>query len=174
MNSLKKIRYLAIGLSLLILAGGALLLHPSARPLLESIFGQGELRPVEFERLELSGEEDGFLVCHPDFCLATEPHLAAPSYAVSVAALREAMLSAIDNSPTFFRRSLDLEIQQFEFTDRVPNSPFPDVVTIRFISLEIDRSSLAIYSRTIAGRPEPGRNQNRVASLLEVVNHLRE
>ena len=174
MGSIKKIRYLAIGSSIVILALGALLLHPDSRPLLESLFGQGELPPVDFESLELSGDRDEYLVCDPELCRLTQPHLVAKAYSVPFGELREILLSSIDKSPTYFRRSLDLAIQQFEFTERVPNSPFPDVVTIRFVSLGDNRSSIAIYSRSVAGRSDPGRNQDRVESLLGIIEPLSE
>lgn len=174
MGSLKTIRYLTIGSSIVILALGAILLHPDARPLLESLFGHGELPPVDFASLELSGEQDGYLVCGLELCVKTQPNLVAKAYDVPLGKLRKTLLSSIDKSPTYFRRSLDLAIQQFEFTERVPNSPFPDVVTIRFVSLGDNRSSVAIYSRSVAGRSDPGRNQDRVEGLLDIIEPLSE
>ena len=172
MESLKKIRYLAVGSSILVVVMGALLLHPSARPLLEGIFGQGELAAVDFDTLVLSGDQDEYLACGRGLCPMSEPHQDLEAYSVPLNQLREALLSAIDSSPTFFRRSLDLARQQFEFTDRVMNSPFPDVVTIRFFDLENGRSSFAIYSRTVSGRPEAGRNEARVKRLLDTIESL--
>lgn len=174
MSSLKKIRFLTIASSIAIMAVGALLLHPSARPLLESLFGSGEIPSVVFEELELTGDQDEFLVCSIKLCGRSQPHLVAKTYEVPLNELREALLSALDRSPTFYRRSLDLAIHQFEFTDRVSNSPFPDVVTIRFIDLGGDRSTIAIYSRSVVGRSNPGQNQNRVLGLLKIIEPLSE
>jgi hypothetical protein len=174
MGSLRKIRYLAIGSSIAVLALGALLLHPDARPLLDSLFGQGKLPPVDFESLELSGEQDEYLVCSLELCRMAQPNLVANAYNVPLAELRDMLISSIDKSPTYFRRSLDLAKQQFEFTERVPSSPYPDVVTIRFVNLGDNRSSLAIYSRSVGGRSDPGRNQDRIESLLGIIEPLSE
>ena len=174
MGSLNKIRYLTIGSSVVILALGALLLIPNARPLLEGLFGQGELQPVDFETLELTGERDEYLVCSLELCRKAQPHMVAKNYIVPLAELRKTLLRSIDRSPTYFRRSFDLAKQQFEFTERVPKTPYPDVVTIRFLNLGDNRSSVAIYSRSVVGRSDPGRNQDRVERLLAIIGPLSE
>lgn len=164
-----KIRVLVIASSLILLGLGALLLHPKAGSLLTEYFGKGELPPVEFENLEPSLATNHFLVCPENLCRVAQTNHQAKVYEASVGELRDAMLSHLDASPYYRRRSMNLSIQQFEFTERQPMMRFPDVITMRFLELEEGRSTVAIYSRSVLGYGDSGRNQSRVERLLEVL-----
>ena len=43
---------------------------------------------------------------------------------------------------------------------------FPDIVTVEFVALGSDRSSIALYSRSRYGRSDFGKNRRRVARWL--------
>ncbi len=49
---------------------------------------------------------------------------------------------------------------------RTPIIRWPDWVTVRFIPLGEDRSTLAIYSRSVYGRSDFGANEGRITDWL--------
>jgi len=52
------------------------------------------------------------------------------------------------------------------FIQHTPMLRFPDIVTVEFVALAPDRSSLAIYSRSRYGRGDFGTNRRRVERWL--------
>jgi uncharacterized protein (DUF1499 family) len=49
---------------------------------------------------------------------------------------------------------------------------FPDVITVEFVALDADRSSLAIYSRARYGRGDFGVNRKRVQRWLSRLEQM--
>jgi len=46
---------------------------------------------------------------------------------------------------------------------------FPDIMTVRFFKRGEDKSTLAIYSRSVYGRYDFGANRERVEKLLRII-----
>jgi uncharacterized protein (DUF1499 family) len=107
---------------------------------------------------------NAFLACPPGYCAATaapSPVFALPRDRVATAA--GAMIAAepgvvtVESAPDRSR----LVVIQHTLLLR-----FPDIVTIDFVALGPDRSSLAIYSRARYGRGDFGANRRRVLAWL--------
>ena len=60
----------------------------------------------------------------------------------------------------------DVEGLQADYVQRSARFRFPDIITVRFISVSASRSTLVIYSRSIYGRSDFGVNRKRIHAWL--------
>lgn len=113
------------------------------------------------------------LACPLGYCAVAEA-IPSPIFAVSALRLAQAFSDAIASEPRVVWVDEDAErhptaVIQHSFLLR-----FPDVITIEYVALGPDRSSLAIYSRARYGRGDFGVNRRRLlrwlARLQEVVS----
>ncbi len=124
---------------------------------------------MDFQTLVLtSWKRNQFLVSPNNYCSA-RAHLASPTYDLSVEELRERWMTMIASQPRIETRKVDEEAMQYEFIQRTKIMRFPDIITVRFISLEQRRSTLAVYSRSRYGRRDFGVNKDRVRAWLEAL-----
>jgi hypothetical protein len=88
---------------------------------------------------------NSFLACPPDYCAAA----AAPSpvFALPVERLADAWRRMLAAEPEVFPVVADPEAHRFTVIQRTPLLHFPDIVTVEFVALGPERSSLAVYSR---------------------------
>ncbi len=107
----------------------------------------------------------GFLVCPPGYCQA-RPDREAPAFAFGWRRLREAWLEMIRAQKRVVLVSTELEGRRLVHVQHSPLLAFPDIVTIEFVALAADRSSLALYSRSRYGRRDFGQNRKRVERWL--------
>ncbi len=107
---------------------------------------------------------NSFLACPPDYCAAT----AAPSpvFALPVERLADAWRRMLAAEPEVFPVASDPQAQRFTVIQRTRLLHFPDIVTVEFVALGPDRSSLAVYSRARYGRGDFGANRKRVLRWL--------
>src|ERR1700722_17789959 len=125
------------------------------------------LRPEEHVAIgELRDPLPGnsFLACPPGYCRAT----AAPSpvFALPAVRLAEVWRRMLAAEPEIFAVGSEPEAQRFTVIQRTPLLHFPDIVTVEFVVLGPDRSSLAVYSRARYGRGDFGVNRKRVLDWL--------
>ena len=113
---------------------------------------------------------NAFLACPPDYCRAT----AAPSPVLGMtpAKLAEAMRRLIAEQPNVFLVDAGAEARRFKLIQHTPLLRFPDIVTVEYVVLGSDRSSLAIYSRARYGKGDLGTNQRRVLAWLNRLQQL--
>ena len=113
---------------------------------------------------------NAFLVCPPNYCQAS----AAPSpvFAVTPAQLAEAMRRLIAEQPNVFFVNAGLVAPRFTLIQHTPLLRFPDIVTVEYVALGPDRSSLAIYSRARYGKGDFGTNRRRVLAWLDRLRQL--
>ena len=124
---------------------------------------------MDFQTLVLtSWKRNQYLVSPNNYCSA-RAHLASPTYDLSVEELRERWMTMIASQPRIETRKADEEAMQYEFIQRTKIMRFPDIITVRFISLEQRRSTLAVYSRSRYGRRDFGVNKDRVRAWLEAL-----
>ncbi len=68
----------------------------------------------------------------------------------------------------------DEEGQQFDYVQRSARFRFPDIITVRFISVATyhseSQSTLAIYSRSIYGEDDFGVNRERIEGWLKTLH----
>jgi uncharacterized protein (DUF1499 family) len=118
--------------------------------------------PVDFSTLELADTSNQYLVCPVGLCQRAEPHLVSPIFDVSADDLRMAWNSVVAAAPRTRREGVFDGGQQVVDIQRSAVFRFPDIITTRFIDLDHDRATLAIYSRSVYGRSDFGVNKKRI------------
>jgi uncharacterized protein (DUF1499 family) len=134
------------------------------RPL-SAIFTVGDLDRIEFAEFKLKGTPNQFLMCPPEFCDA-KPHAKSPVFNVSIDRLHEHWHWIVSHEPRTKLLVEDEEGQQFDYVQRSARFRFPDIITVRFMSVSSWRSTLAIYSRSIYGKGDFGVNRKRIDAWL--------
>ena len=122
--------------------------------------------PLPFERLTLRPTPNQYLVLPPDFPSAATPHRRSPVFEVDVDRLAAAWDAVIAEQPRVTPTRRDDATRQVEYVQRSRVFRFPDVITVRFVPLGPDRSTLAVYSRSRYGRRDFGVNRRRVEAWL--------
>ena len=163
------IRILAIGLSIVVVLVGAVLLFPGSSRWFEQAVDVGALPDIDFQSLQRVDKPNDYLVCPDGLCQAARADETANIYDVPMTKLRAIVLEYVDSDPNIDTYRLDLNRQQFDFVERSRSMRFPDVVTVRFFDVDGQRSTLAIYSRSIYGYSDLGANQRRVKRWLSII-----
>ncbi|MSO64394.1 MAG: DUF1499 domain-containing protein [Alphaproteobacteria bacterium] len=131
----------------------------------------GLIEPVAFDRLTLTtGSTLRYLVCPRDFCERTQPHRISPSFDVAAERLRyewEKVLIPYWNVSIFAENRT---LNQVDYVRRSLILETPDVVTVRFLPLDRERSTLAIYSRSLYGLTDFGVNRRRTEAWLAALD----
>jgi uncharacterized protein (DUF1499 family) len=108
---------------------------------------------------------NAFLACPPGYCAATAA--ASPIFALPVDGLAKAWAEMIASVRGIAEIADEPAARRVVFVQHTPLLQFPDIVTVEFVSLAPDRSSLAIYSRARYGRGDFGTNRKRVLRWLD-------
>lgn len=140
--------------------------------LLDRLLPAGSPDAVDFATLKLHGKPNQYLVCPQDFC-TEPPHRVSPAFNFSVEELSTRWQRLIAGEPRIVTLSVDPNLQQFQYTQRTEWVRFPDVIAVKLITLGPDRSTLAIYSRSIYGRSDFGTNRARIDGWLAALQHAR-
>jgi uncharacterized protein (DUF1499 family) len=160
--------YLTILFFLIIAGLAVLLLTPLGVWPLDRVFSVGRLETIDFQRLELSDKPNQFLACPSDYCRAT-PQLESPIFDLSADQLQKKWLDIVTKEPRVTVLDAN-ENQQFDFVQRSARLRFPDIITVKFIALTPERSTLAIYSRSVYGHSDFGVNRQRALHWLDKVS----
>ena len=160
------LRSLSAGVLFVVGAGMVLLFTPVGDRPLAVLFAVGDVESVEFTEIALADTPNQFLVCPPGFC-AANPHAESPVFDVSVEQLRERWREVVGDRPRVELLAEDEERQQYDYVQRSARFRFPDVITVRFVSVSSSQSTLAVYSRAIYGRSDFGVNRTRIEDWLE-------
>jgi len=162
MKVIVRVAVVVLFLPLLVYIGLALAVGRDA--VWATLLGPGERGPVAFETLEPPGRPNRYLVCPRDLCRRAAAE--SPIFAASVAEQRRAWDRLLDREGA---RRLRDEGGQIEVEVRTPWLRFPDLVTIRPIPSEADRSTVAVYSRSLYGHSDFGVNAARVRAWLRAL-----
>ena len=163
----------AFGITVAVLAGLVILVALTLvvvgrETMLEMVFGPIDQSAVDFATIDTTGRENTYLVCPPGLC-GQDPDRASPEFAIPATELRNRWFSMIGNEPLTDWIASDEEIQQYDFLQRTPLMRYPDTITVRFLSLDEERSTLAVYSRSHYGRKDFGVNRERIDGWLEAL-----
>ncbi len=131
----------------------------------ERLFGAPDLGPVDFAALTRSPTGNDALFCPPGLCAAPVDG-APPVFAVPVARLRDAVRVIEVNDPDVFALARDEAKVQDRYLARTRLMRFPDTINVRFIELEGERSTLALYSRSQIGSSDFGVNRKRLETWI--------
>ena len=135
---------------------------------------ENELRPgedVAITAFRGPVPENAFLACPPGFCAAKDT---APSLVFNI---------PVDRLEVYWNEIVELEprLTPVETEPHHHGSVyiqhsalfrFPDVITVEFVTLAPDRSSLTIYSRSRYGRSDFGVNRRRVLRWLSRLQRM--
>lgn len=168
-----KLVYLVIGLSFITVMLGGLALLPSSSGFLKSIVGETQFPIVIFEELQVDQKHDHYVICPDQLCPEGSSNASSPKYKASISELRSHLLSFVDNRPNITLKNINMDIQQFDFTQQVPSSGFPDIITVRIFPNIDGTISLAMYSRSVIGDGVEGANKRRIENWLLIFERYR-
>lgn len=122
---------------------------------------------VDFAALVLADSPNQYLVCPAELCQQAEAHRDSPVYDISAQALKEQWMRMVDKQPRVSAANADDAAMQYDFVQRSALMRFPDTITVRFIPMGEDQSTLAIYSRSKYGYSDLGVNKERIDHWLD-------
>jgi hypothetical protein len=154
--------------AVLVLAGLGLALRLYMGRATEDALGPGERVNIRELRDPIPG--NAFLACPPDYCRAT----AAPSpvFALPVERLSRLWDATIAEQPHLAIVADEPAEHRLVVIQHTLLLRFPDIVTVEFVALDADRSSIAIYSRARYGSGDFGTNRRRVLAWLGHLEQL--
>jgi uncharacterized protein (DUF1499 family) len=158
--------HLLIAVVVVIAVAAVLLFTPLGKRPLSALFSIGDFEAVDFEDLKLMDKPNQFLMCPPGIC---NGHADSPVFDVPVDELRELWRDVVTTQPRV--ELLAENGQQIDYVQRSERFRFPDIITVRFISVSPSQSTLAVYSRSVYGKSDFGVNRKRIEAWL---TNLRE
>lgn len=115
--------------------------------------------------------QPSFLACPPGYCKAAEA-IISPVFALPYDRLQKFWTEVLGGEPRIVSASADPAMRRFVYIQHSPTFRFPDVITVEFVPLGPDRSSLAIYSRSRYGEHDLGKNRKRVEKWLVLLERV--
>ncbi|HEV2189841.1 MAG TPA: DUF1499 domain-containing protein [Stellaceae bacterium] len=147
----------------LVLTGFCLVLRLYMGRAAENMLQPGERVMLAELRDPIPG--NAFLACPPGYCAATAA--ASPVFALSVDRLVERWGEMIAGESNVIQVENQPAAHRLVLIQHTPLLRFPDVITVEFVALASDQSSLAIYSQARYGRGDFGTNRRRVLRWLD-------
>ena len=160
------LKYCLAGVAVIITAIFALRMTPWW----DGLLPPGDHRPVRFETLVLTPKSNQYLVCPPDLCTEAKAHRESPQFDRTADDLRAAFETGVLGSDAVTKMASSEDT--LDMVVRTPFVRWPDWVTVRFIPLGENRSTLAIYSRSVYGRSDFGADERRVTDWLARLSAL--
>jgi uncharacterized protein DUF1499 len=114
--------------------------------------------------------QNGFLACPPGYC-AVEPGLTSPAFPVDAARLSALWREMLRSESQVVILSDEPRQRRYVLLQRSALFRFPDVITVEFVPLGPERSSVAIYSRARYGKLDFGVNRARVERWFTRLQH---
>jgi uncharacterized protein (DUF1499 family) len=114
---------------------------------------------------------NAFLACPAGYCAVAEA-AASPVFAVSADRLAEYWGELVAAEPRLVQIAAEPERRRSVWIQRSALFRFPDLVTVEFVALAPERSSLALYSRARYGRSDFGVNRGRVLRWLSRLQQI--
>ena len=113
----------------------------------------------------------GFLFCPPGYCPAAEA-VASPVFPLPWERLRDYWTEVISGEKRVETIAPDPDNRRFVYIQHSAAFRFPDIITVEFVQLGPNRSSIAIYSRSRYGRYDFGKNRKRVGKWLALLEKM--
>jgi uncharacterized protein (DUF1499 family) len=112
-----------------------------------------------------------FLACPPGHCPADEA-IASPAFPLPWERLHEYWTEVISGEKRIETIVADPDERRFVYIQHSPTFRFPDIITVEFVQLGPNRSSIAIYSRSRYGHYDFGKNRKRVGKWLALLEKV--
>jgi uncharacterized protein (DUF1499 family) len=126
---------------------------------------------VEIARLQSPLPRASRLTCPPGYCAAAEA-VASPIFDLPWQRLRDYWNEVVAGNHRVVMVETDPEVPRIVYIERSPLLRFPDLVTVEFVALGPDRSSIAIYSRSRYGKYDFAKNRKRVERWLFTLRRI--
>ena len=157
---------LVIGLSVLLL-GLALRIYMGSG-------AEDRLKPGEavgISELRSPLPKNAFLACPPGYCAVGEA-ITSPVFDMAWDRLRDYWMEMISGERRIVRAVADSGPRRYVYIQHSPVFRFPDIITVEFVPLGPDRSSLALYSRSRYGEYDFAKNRKRVERWLVLLQKV--
>jgi Protein of unknown function (DUF1499) len=112
-----------------------------------------------------------FLACPPHYCPADEA-VASPVFDLPWNRLHDYWIEVISPEKRMVSVAADAGSRRYVYVQHSPTFRFRDVVTVEFVQLGPDRSSIAIYSQSRYGQFDFGKNRKRVERWLVLLEKV--
>jgi uncharacterized protein (DUF1499 family) len=112
-----------------------------------------------------------FLACPPRHCPADEA-IASPAFPLPWERLHEYWTEVISGEKRIETIVADPDDRRFVYIQHSATFRFPDIITVEFVQLGPNRSSIAIYSRSRYGHYDFGKNRKRVGKWLALLEKV--
>ena len=114
---------------------------------------------------------NGFLACPRNYCAAA-PDRASPAFPVAVDRLRALWPQLLRDERGIVTVLDDPDRHRVVLVQHSAGFGFPDVITVEFVPLGPEQSSIAIYSRARYGKLDFGVNRKRVERWISRLEQL--
>jgi uncharacterized protein (DUF1499 family) len=129
------------------------------------LFGDPDLGPVSFERLERRATPNDSLACPLDFC-KVRGDITTRLYPVTARELRLVFAKVIASEPRVSVAEANEAALTDRYIQRSEHLGFPDTIVVRFLDRADGRSTIALYSRSQLGKGDFGVNRARIERWL--------
>ena len=113
----------------------------------------------------------GSLFCPPGYCPAAQA-IVSPVFPMPWERLHEYWTEVITGEKRVETIATDPDMRRFVYIQHSPTFRFPDIITVEFVQLGPNRSSIAIYSRSRYGDYDFGKNRRRVGKWLALLEKV--
>ncbi|GEM_PF-543306 len=132
---------------------------------LKMLLATGDIEPTDFKTLSLNENPNQYLVCQPDICSA-DAHAQSPVFPVPVEQLKAIWEGLIQEQANI---EIVTPLGDGNYQDLVQRTRlvrYPDIISVAFYPLTENRSTLALYSRSVYGRSDFNTNRERIDAWL--------
>jgi uncharacterized protein (DUF1499 family) len=122
---------------------------------------------VDFATVKSPRTPNTYLTAPDGLCRNARIDAAAPIFDAPAARLRQEFLSMVVAEPRCSHSLADEQALYDDFVIRSAIFGFPDLISVQFLDLKGNRSTLALYSRSVYGRWDLGVNRTRAEGWLQ-------
>jgi uncharacterized protein (DUF1499 family) len=140
--------------------------------MLERIFSVGPVPVLDFRTLQRRDTPNQYLMCANELCRTAWIDDLPPVYAADLEEVRAAWEALMQAEPRVRELHRDETGTQIDYVQRSRLFRFPDIITIRFITLRPHRTTVAIYSRSVYGEGDMGVNKARIRGWITKLNKV--
>jgi uncharacterized protein (DUF1499 family) len=115
--------------------------------------------------------QPSFLACPPHYCTAAEA-VASPMFNLPWDRLRQYWIEVIAGQPRVVSVRPNEDPVRLVYIQHSPVFRFPDIITVEFVPLGPNRSSVAIFSRSRYGKYDFAKNRKRVEKWLVLLQSV--
>jgi Protein of unknown function (DUF1499) len=112
-----------------------------------------------------------FLACPTDYCFVAGA-VTSPVFDLPWDRLHDYWTEVISGEKRTSRVVADPDARRFVYIQHSPVFRFPDIITVEFVPLGANRSSIAIYSRSRYGQYDFEKNRKRVEKWLALLERV--